>query len=289
MQEEESLGPTYNLASLREARASLLRLIHREVGLSQTYRHDVYRRFWELARETTLNIGVVTTNYDTLLDEAFDFLYPHHAFIDYCIPFMNYEWNATPIAMPDAFDWWVDPRQPVPIWKEGAAPVPIKVIKIHGSLNWHDCPACGQVLLRPFSRFVPGADKSEADIRIATPFCPWDGERFRPFIVPPSHTRTLRSPMLAQLRGEAAREIRSARQVVVVGYSFPPPDVHLKALLTKNLMPDCTLTVIDPCITDRMRAAFQSLNRPVEFVNGTFQDAIANPDILRRLLVNVPA
>lgn len=278
VEEQESLGARYPLSSLRELRERLIRLIHHAVATSQMSRAGVYHRFWELAKEISLNISVITTNYDTLLDEAFDFLYPSHALIDYCIHFMNYEWYGDPDVSLPAFHWWVNPREPVEVWDASTTPLPVKIIKVHGSLNWHYCPSCGQVLLTPWATSVPGvhtAPETWVPDAFAPPGrCPWDGERFEALIVPPSHFKVLHSPVLARLRGEAAQEIRSAKRIVFVGYSFPPADVHLKALIMKNLPRDCEVVVVDPLVTDRIRAAYESLSRPTAFIPRAFQDAL---------------
>jgi hypothetical protein len=102
-----------------------------------------------LAKAISLNISVIAANYDTLLDDAFDLLYPSDALIDYCIHFMNYECYGDPGICLPAFDWWDNPREPVNVWHPSSTPFPVKIIKIHGSLNWHYCPSCGQVLLNP--------------------------------------------------------------------------------------------------------------------------------------------
>ncbi|MBF4249151.1 hypothetical protein EA004_29970, partial [Vibrio anguillarum] len=99
------------------------------------FRSDgAYRSFWELVFNVNRNISVITMNYDTLIDESFDFIYGKGGYIDYCIELMNYH-HYDDIS---AFDWWINPRQPVPVY-DGEDPFSVKLIKVHGSLNWKYC------------------------------------------------------------------------------------------------------------------------------------------------------
>lgn len=126
----EGLGAKYTTVKVAEIREALIQLIHYVISKPNRTEKGTYRKFWEALSATNRNISVVTMNYDTLIDESFDFLYPDRAYIDYCIELMNYH-HYDDIS---AFDWWVNPREPVPVW-DGGDPKPIKLIKIHGALN----------------------------------------------------------------------------------------------------------------------------------------------------------
>ena len=142
---KEGLGGDYPNARLLEIRKALIQAIHYVVAIPEVSHGNGYRRFWEGISDENRNISIVTTNYDTLLEEAFDFLYPDRALIDYCLELMNYH------HYPDigTFNWWDNPRGQVRVW-EGGDPRPIKIIKVHGSLNWKYCNCCNQVLLTPW-------------------------------------------------------------------------------------------------------------------------------------------
>ena len=216
-------------------------------------------------------------NYDTLLDESFDFLYPNRAVIDYCIHFMNYEEDNTL----DAFEWWDNPREPIIVW-EGGDPKPIKVIKIHGSLNWKYCNCCNQVLLTPwntdidlntqrFKKRIGPSDENHEEIIIDLK-CPHDDNIFDTFIVPPTHLKNLNHPAINKLIDEAAIEIRKAKKIVFVGYSFPEADVHIKALFKKNANSDVTIEVVDPFLDDKIKSNYRSLSKEVKFHKVGFSD-----------------
>ena len=86
----EGLGKEYTTLRITEIKESLIQLVHYVISKPAGNRNGTYRKFWEIVSETNRNVSVVTMNYDTLLDESFDFLYPDKAYIDYCIELMNY-------------------------------------------------------------------------------------------------------------------------------------------------------------------------------------------------------
>src|SRR5690554_6061769 len=225
---KESLKGGYTTIQLINIKESLIRLIHHRISVSKTQK-GVYRKFLECIDSHNKNVSIITMNYDTLLDESFDFLYPSKALIDYCINFMNYE----EYDKIDAFNWWVNPRQPVTIWDD-KKPTPIKIIKAHGSLNWKYCNCCNQVLLTPWNQF-PGKNQAGND---GEQYCPVDRCKLETLIIPPSYIKRISHPVIAQIINQSLREIRLCNKIVFVGYSFPDADVHFKALFKKALLND---------------------------------------------------
>jgi NAD-dependent SIR2 family protein deacetylase len=274
----ESLGKEFTTIRLIEIKEFMIRLIHHNISRSSNNK-GIYRKFWETIDKTNKNISIITTNYDTLLDEAFDFLYPSKALIDYCINFMNYEQEDKI----DAFNWWINPKAPVPIW-DNKIPVPIKIIKIHGSLNWKYCNCCNQVLLTPwdteldidtleFKGYI-GASCNNPEEIIFDLECPNDNNSFGTFIIPPSHIKELNHPVISKLFDEAAEEIRKAKKIVFIGYSFPEADVHIKALFKKNLNKEIEMEVVDPFLNEKIKGNYRSINENIVFIKDSFENYI---------------
>jgi hypothetical protein len=59
---------------------------------------------------------------------------------------------------------------------------------------------------------------------------------YETLLIPPSHIKNLKSPLIALLFNEALKEIRCSKKIVFIGYSFPEADVHFKALLKRELL-----------------------------------------------------
>ena len=277
---KESLKEGYNTLRLIQIKESLIRLIHHEISKS-TKSKGVYKSFFEKVSKVNKNVSIITMNYDTLLDESFDFLYSSEALIDYCINFMNYDEDI----QTGGADWWINPREPVTIHGD-TVPSPIKIIKIHGSINWKYCNCCNQVLLTPWNtgidlesqgfkgRFGPSCENPEEEIFDLV--CHNDKTPFDTFIVPPSHIKGLNHPAISKLFDEAAIEIRKTKKIVFVGFSFPEADVHIKALFKKNIKEDTTIEVVDPFMNDAIRSNYLSLSQKVSFIPDSFENYIEN-------------
>jgi len=284
----ESLGGEFNTTRICEIKEALIKLIHYTISRKRNQRNGVYKAFWERAKEYNLNISVISLNYDTLLDESFDFLYPDYGYIDYCIHLMNYDWYDKYHRQLDSFNWWINPREPVPVW-QGGNPRPIKIIKLHGSLNWKYCNCCNQVLLTPWSSeidldimgFVRHDYRENPNYPKDKEFlCPLDSTRFDTLIIPPSHIKEIRHPIISNLREEAAREIRCAKKAVFIGYSFPEADVHLKALFRRNLPKESPIVAINRAIDENIKAAYYSICPQTVFYQMTFEDALSDKKVL---------
>lgn len=291
----ESLGDDFGTARIAEIKESLIKLLHYTIAKKRGAERGVYQRFWERAKEHSLNIGVISLNYDTLLDEAFDFLYPDVGYIDYCVNLMNYDWYDKYHKEIEPFNWWINPREPVPVW-EGGNPRPIKLIKLHGSLNWKYCNCCNQVLLTPWQSdidlntmgfvrydYTKGPhDSTPIEFR-----CPIDSTRFNTLILPPSHIKDLTHPVISQLRTEAAREIRCAKKLVFVGYSFPEADVHIKALFAKNKNPDSRIIVVNRTVNEPLKASYLSLDNKTIFEEVPFAEALEDEGLINEIFSNI--
>ena len=284
IQQHESLNAKYNYNEIVLIRENLIKIIHYIVNDRSNRQSPFYHRFWKTIQDNNRNISIITLNYDTLLEQAFRPLYPKTGYIDYCIHLMNFEKHDTL----KEFQFWVNPREPV-MAEPDEQPVPIKIIKLHGSLNWKYCNCCNQALLTTWDRDIdlnsgsfvghthPG--RKEYDY-----FCPVDGTEFQTLILPPSYVKTLNNPVISRLFSEASREIRATRRIVFIGYSLSDGDVHVKALFKKHLHPDVELVAINPKSSDIVRHRYSALSRDIRFYRKTFEDLVQNEDLMRTLL-----
>lgn len=277
----EALGNKYTTSRITEIKEFLIRLVHYIISKPSGNPYSIYSKFWRLIAETNRNVSVITMNYDTFIDESFDFLYPNKAYIDYCIELMNYHHYHKL----NAFDWWVNPREPLPVW-EGEEPKPIKVIKVHGSLNWKYCNCCNQVLLTAwdtqidlesmgFKGYIDASCENPKTVEFNLT-CPLDGNRFDTFIVPPSHIKNLTHPVINKLLDEAAIEIKKVAKIIFIGYSFPEADVHIKALFRKNMKTGTEIHVVNPDLNPTIKSNYRSLSASTHFYEKTFENFIVD-------------
>ncbi|WKZ69321.1 MAG: SIR2 family protein [Melioribacteraceae bacterium] len=286
IQQNESLSSEYPYSTLIAVKEALIKLIHYVVDFKSDKSSTYYHLFWEAVEKYNSNISIITLNYDTLLEQGYRFLFEKFGYIDYSIHLMNYnEYSSSKTK----FTQWVNPREPISIDKD-LNPVPTKILKIHGSLNWKYCNCCNQTLLTPWDKKIDlqqgkflgytYPERREYEYN-----CPLDGTDFQTLIMPPSNIKTLNHPVISQLLSEAAREIRSTKKIVFFGYSLSDADVHIKALFQKNLEDDVKIYVVNSRSTKKMKLRFRSLHPNVEFIESPFEQVVQNEEILSQLFM----
>ena len=271
------LSTDWTLEAIEPVRDALIKCIHFTIHSMRADHLDNYRAFWRGVSETKKKVSVVTLNYDSTLEEAYDPLFPE-SLIDYCLPFMNYE---MPSGI-DPFNWWVNPRS---IEARKRQAITHRVLKLHGSLNWKYCRCCRGVLLTPWDtqidlkkglfirNLIPEGMMTEVE-RIAF-ICPYCQTPFDTLILPPTHLKDLSHPVISTLFNEALYEVRLASRIVFVGYSFPPADVHIKALLSRSVRTK-NVKVIDPSLSESAKARYFAVSSEVEFIEKSFSNIVSS-------------
>lgn len=284
IEHHESLNQKYPYNKLVDIKEYFIKLIHYIVNLETEKSSIHYDKFWDAVKKYNSNISIITLNYDTLLEHSFEKFYSKFGFIDYCLYFMNYEKDLRV----KNFNFWINPREPVT--KTGEEdPVPIKIIKVHGSLNWKYCNCCGQVLLTPWDRKID-LNKGKflgytyPDNKEYEYSCPIDGTDFQTLIIPPSYLKIIKPPIISSLLSEAGKEIRLAKKIVFVGYSLSDPDIQIKALLKKNLNSETEILVINPRNNTSFKSRYFALSEKIKFRSSTFEELVMNDEFISSIL-----
>ncbi|MDA3860359.1 MAG: SIR2 family protein [Melioribacteraceae bacterium] len=283
IQQNESLSKTYTNSAIHKIKEYLIKLIHFIVNKESDIKKKTYHKFWEAVEKHNTNISIITLNYDTLLEQAFEFMFKRIGYLDYSFHLMNYNKSAEL----KHFNFWRDPRQPVESEPQ-IDPVPFKLIKLHGSLNWKYCNCCNQTLLTPWDREVDlkkgkltwYSKKSDTNYEYV---CPVDGTEFDTLILTPSFAKNINRQVVTQLISEAGREIRIAKKIVFIGYSFSNADVHVRALFKKHLHPDTEVIVINPRNSKSLELKYKSIAINPEFINSSFENFVEDEDLLKRV------
>jgi NAD-dependent SIR2 family protein deacetylase len=107
----------------------------------------------------------------------------------------------------------------------------VALLKLHGSMNWLHCSICNAYLLTRSKKIGPW--------NLSIPDqCPSCGEKdgcLERMIVPPVLAKDYTSQPLRALWNHAHRYIERTREIVIIGYSFPPTDFATESLLRTSL------------------------------------------------------
>lgn len=235
LNKNEPIGHTWSISRLAKCREELINFIYRVIGESSDLEsgplvdNGLYSRL--LQRMPDQPVSLVSLNYDLLLDQA---LYRTGRTPNYDLDFMDLPF---PHSARRELNGESDER------------VPIKLFKLHGSLNWGYCEACFTTVMARIRTIREGQP------------CPTCDGNLRALIIPPSPVKAPPSPFLSALWKKAEWELTQAREVVFIGYSLSDADANIRYLLFRgffNARPRVTvvLNAPDEAVAGRYRRLF---------------------------------
>ncbi len=113
-----------------------------------------------------------------------------------------------------------------------------KLLKLHGSLNWSQCPTCKVIVPLRLEEFFGNRlwphDGNQAKISISSGLgrvqhC-GGSLSSQPFIAPPTWNKTQYHTQLESVWQAAARELSDAENIIICGYSLPETDQFFRYL-----------------------------------------------------------
>lgn len=91
----------------------------------------------------------------------------------------------------------------------------VKLYKIHGSLNWFQCPICNKI-------YFEECNCHKCKIKTL------------PIIVPPSFFKSYQNKYLSKIWELTEESFSEADKIIFCGYSFPDADIYIKYLLKRG-------------------------------------------------------
>ena len=267
--------PDLDLAGLDRLRALLERAIA-EVLAEPTVRdraaanEDVLTRFvdWmhDHARGGDSRLSIITTNYDVVIEKR---LYErlNAREIPELIDF-GLSWRVV-----DGADHASAQGRPASPW--------LGFYKLHGSLDWLRCPLCDHIYIDPARTIFRGESghggRERASMRGATCVCGY--RPLRHIIVAPSMVRDVRNPNLLTIWHSALEALRTADEWIVIGYSMPPEDVAIRAMLLRAYRgrqrpPRVRLVELGP--KEEVEGRYRLLFPDLEFDSGGVEGFVAS-------------
>lgn len=120
----------------------------------------------------------------------------------------------------------------------------IKVLKMHGSLSWLECPKCRRIYT-DFSREIALDELKQ----VKCPKCKSDGfegedPKLRSLIITPTFMKSLDNLNIKNIWQNAFIDISESDHLIFIGYSFPDADFEMRCLLKKAVKSTADVTVV---------------------------------------------
>ena len=209
----EDDGSTVTLSS---ARRGLILLMADAVRRGVSHHPRLHAEFVQNLRESDkiTDTTFVTTNYDTLLDNAI---------YDRSLP----PEDQGPGSPVDYGFGGLVPNVPIPEPEERS----ISLSKIHGSLNWLHCSVCADLVVTHGPDIVTRLLENPETAR-----CTHCEALREPVIIPPTLYKSFNNLYLAAAWHRATRVLRDCSVLFICGYSMPDADMHVKYLVKSAQM-----------------------------------------------------
>jgi NAD-dependent SIR2 family protein deacetylase len=207
-------------------------------------------------------VAVISTNWDILLDQAIkreiEKNHSSKAVVDYCCYISSYNPN----------DETIKPG----LQKLGEGGFNVKLLKLHGSLNWLHCPRCMRI-------YVSFEQKIAAEM-IDTKKCHHCEKNFThdhahyltSNLIMPTFLKDLSNPQYKIIWQNAGIELSEADKIVFIGYSLPLADFEMRQLLSRMVRTNAEIKVVDKGSdnnpsTESMKLRYRSFfgNRSIQF------------------------
>jgi len=149
----------------------------------------------------------------------------------------------------------------------------VKLLKLHGSLNWSQCPKCKNIIPVRMEEYFPrinpavwDAKRLQISFSLVMRNMQHCGDRLSlyPFIAPPTWNKTQYHTQLESVWRAAAEELSEAENIVVCGYSLPETDQFFRYLYALGTVGKSSLRrfwVINP--DPDVEARFKALCGPL--------------------------
>ena len=135
----------------------------------------------------------------------------------------------------------------------------LKLLKLHGSLNWAQCPKCSKVTAWRMDQFFSGRnwdlfrETKQVVLNIGSQIKQYNhcagASAEEPYLVPPTWNKTEYHQVLQPVWQAAIAELCEAEYIIVCGYSLPPTDQFFRFLYALGTVGEVRLKrfcVFDP-------------------------------------------
>lgn len=181
-------------------------------------------------------VSVISTNWDILLDNSIKNVierkYNGQAVVDYCSQISSY----------DQDDNSVKPG----LEMLGLGGFNIKLLKLHGSLNWLQCPRCLRVYVDFYNKIALNHYFEPKKCRHCNNhFGEHNSHKLVSNLIMPTFLKNFSNPQYKVIWQNAGIELSEATKVVFIGYSLPQADFEMRQLLSRMIRGNAKIEVVD--------------------------------------------
>jgi NAD-dependent SIR2 family protein deacetylase len=114
------------------------------------------------------------------------------------------------------------------------APNTYSLLKLHGSINWGQCPKCKKNTIKPCHISKPAWPEAKRiyynlGTQLSNEYC-CEGHKYQPLVIPPTWNKAAYHSNIASVWKKAALELADADNIIIIGYSMPSTDMFFKYL-----------------------------------------------------------
>ena len=182
-------------------------------------------------------VSVISTNWDILLDNSIYQSLQKNASYDGVVDYCCY------ISSKDENDSTVKPG----LEKLGQGGFNVKLLKLHGSLNWLQCPRCSRLYARFSSKEAMHNYDNPSSCRHCDSNFPEErgNHTLAPNLIMPTYLKDLSNPQYRIIWQNAGIEISEAEEIVFIGYSLPYADFEMRQLLSRMVRKSAKIHIVD--------------------------------------------
>lgn len=214
----------YNMDSIRHSIMRLFTYYFGKITQAHQYNMQDYLQAIKYVQQNRKNITIISTNWDTIWEGYF---------LSQSIPY--------DLSLNDKYFIYDDAKKNKS-YNKGA----IKLIKVHGSINWFRCLNCGTLSIiekKPYGKYLFD-DSSEEKCIACNQVSKGRSVLIQPEIITPSMIKSIDNQLYKNLWKAASAELMKATKVIFIGYSFPIADYELRYLLQKNISSNSEMDII---------------------------------------------
>ena len=125
----------------------------------------------------------------------------------------------------------------------------VKILKLHGSMNWLQCQRCQRVFYTFFNKIALHEFLKKPKCKFCTRDFPEEEERngganLTSVIIMPTFLKDLNNYQLKLSWKSAGIELQEASKIVFLGYSFPLADFEFRQLLARTVKSEAKIDVV---------------------------------------------